>query len=241
MQLRTHVSLAAGALIAASSCATASVVFSDQDFESSAWSTQVFEINDGGGGGLTQPNGGNPGFFREHAVTLSNAPTGERSIARVVSMRDDAVYDPSVSGEVSSIRWSEDHTFISGDTFSGAGVQVGVALIQSGDLYFTPFSVPQNPDGWATHEQEFTAQDFVRFDPGNLLTGADETSMPDFSQTGEAFQIGLFRANATSPGGDARQFTYGADNWTVEIIPAPSSAALLAICGCGTTLLRRRQ
>ncbi|MFG0292801.1 MAG: hypothetical protein ACF8MJ_06555 [Phycisphaerales bacterium JB050] len=202
--------------------AGSSVVFSDGDFDPADWTTHIFSINSGDGNGSTHLNGGDPGAYREHEVSVANAPAGERSISRVVSFRNDAVYDPAISGEVESINWEEGHRFFSGPTFPGAEVVIGVAVLQDEELYLAEAYVQQNPPDWTNHSGTFIQQNFHRFDPTNRVTGLDFKAKPDFSDKGSPFQIGFFRANATSLGGNGSSRVYGIDNWAVEIV---------AVCG----------
>ena len=108
--------------------ANAQTVFTDGVFADADWTFHLFEVGAGGTVAYHQSlSGGNPGEFRVIRNTVP-ANSGE---ARVYGfyLREEATYNPSAQGEISSITYSEDSVQID-PICSSCRQNTGPALLQ---------------------------------------------------------------------------------------------------------------
>lgn len=184
------------------------VVFQDGTFPNASWTVLIEGINGGGTGSGTQTaSGGNPGAYRQTTNTTNSAVgTGFSNSVFVFHRLAGAVHDPSTSGPITSIDYSEASIRISG------GAQAcGLALRQGGVIYYGPLFVnPTTLNVWATTTQPgLTAANFDALAPG-LQT-------PNFTSLGGPIEFGFARANSTSTGGPGSTTVGGIDSWTVTL------------------------
>jgi hypothetical protein len=186
----------------------ATVVYQDGTFPDASWTTSVEGINGGGtGSGIQFASGGNPDAYRRTYNTTNSATgTGVSNTVLTFHRMSGAVYDPSTSGPIVSIDYSEASIRLSG------GVQAcAIALRQNGIVYYGPgFLNPTTFSVWATTTQTgLVATDFDAIAPG-LQT-------PNFTGSGGPIEFGFSRSNSTSTGGPGSTTIGGIDNWTVTL------------------------
>jgi hypothetical protein len=211
--------------------ASAAVVFSDGVFNDLDWSGQQFL--DGSFVVLQVGSGGNPNEYQR--IDLTNLDSGQSAI--VVNLKTGAVYDPSISGAISSIDFSFDLFFLGGSPGTSV-VGYRLALEQSGSFFYsgpgTSFvGVAQGPgnglpgSGWDSFSfSGLSANDFVR------LSG---TSQLDFSATGAPITFGYLAITGMSlPNVVDGSTTSGIDNWNVRVTPVPEPTTMLLL-GIGLT------
>lgn len=238
--LSPRVLAAAVATSAFTASAHAVVNFFDGVFNNSDWS--LVPISNFAGLGSTTSGfqvltGGNPNEYRRVrnnlVANLSNAAV------HGLHMNVTAFYTPSSQGAITSIVYSEDSiNFIPTAVVAGNGQGTGLAILQGGKYYqlrnptmvmpFSSFST-WGPNGTAGS----VATDYWEVDlSGNLLS----SSNPNFTITGGIMQFGFWRGNS---GNNSYNTECGIDNWSVQIIPAPGSAAMLGLGGL--LVIRRRR
>lgn len=189
--------------------AFAIVTFSDGTFNNTDWSLTELK-NDGLATANQIGSGGNPGTFRQ---TVNTIPDQNYTISVYgVSLRNNAIYNPSTQGAIISVDYSEDAA-----TAPTSGSQVsGPAILQGGQYFLrcTGILTPNSADGWQTQTSlGLLATDFCLMD----ATGTPNPTMhPNFSSSGGQMQLGFFRGNVIGPH-NAIQPTAGIDNWSVTI------------------------
>lgn len=229
MLARTAILVSSVGLLA--SAAAANVIISDGVFAPADWS--LISIDVGGNGSTTtvsqQLTGGNPNEYRR----VFNSVAGpSNSAIWGLHLYLPSSYDPATQGAVSSVCYSEDAILFAG---AGSGQASGMLIEQAGKYYVGPshataFAV------WTNISDPLLVQG--NFSEIDLSSGAlNGFSNPDFSAAGGTMQFGFFRANSTSGGAYTRDG--GIDNWSVCIVPAPGSVALLAGAGCLAARRRR--
>jgi hypothetical protein len=222
MHWRFSAAVATVALIAASTTAFAQAVsFSDNVFKPVDWTITNEVLNLGGSATGTQIGiGGTSGSYRQIVNTLNSAVGfGFSNTLYGFHAKAGATFDPSTSGPITSIDYSE-----SSLRPTGSGQQAcGLALMQGGTIYYgTAFLTPSTFDHWApTSQLGLTAANFDALAPG--------VQNPNFTVTGGPIQFGFFRANSTSVGGGGGNVTGGIDDWFMKIqynsaVPAHSTS-----------------
>jgi hypothetical protein len=183
-------------------------VFSDATFTNANWTVITEGLNLGGtGSGAQFASGGNPGAYRRATNTTASAlGQGFANTVYVFHKLTGATYDPSTTGPISSITYSEASMRITG------GVQAcGLAIRQGGVVYYgTLFLNPTTFNVWATTTQTgLVAASFDAAAPG--------VQNPDFTGSGGPIEFGFVRANSTSVGGAGGTTVGGIDNWSVTV------------------------
>lgn len=215
---RLHRNLLVGAMLALTCLPAAAAVVADATFANTDWTLTQFNAGNGGTVTGTQVlTGGNPGSFRNVTDALNAAPAGSETIVLSTNIYTPFTYNPSASGAIASLNYTEDAA-CTGGCF-GNGQSTGPALLQGGNLYIlSSSSVITGPGaGWVTHPlSALTAADFglVSVTPTTISNPAQH---PDFSAGAAPIQFGYFRANGTSVNGPAYTLTAGIDNWQVTI------------------------
>lgn len=224
-------------------CATSAhaVTFFDGIFNNPDWSLTTITNAGGAGssvGAFQMPVGGNPTQYRLIRNNLQiSAPN---SLVLGVHMNNTAFYNPSISGAITSINYSEDSINLVNQGGNGQGS--GLAIVQGGNTYILRNPILVMPySGFSTWTANpaggLVASDLWRVDnAGNLFSGQN----PDFSASGGIMQFGFWRGNS-SGGISSGVFNSecGIDNWSVTIIPAPSAAMALALGGVFASRRRR--
>jgi hypothetical protein len=169
------------------------------------WSANVFQID--GTASHTegqQASGGNPGGYRRMSHTVGPpAGTSGASYIWVEHLYSGGSYDPSTSGEVCDVVYSEDQIDFSLPTQVMWGL-----IIEQGGQRFLARPTPQFNFAVWTPQGPYTlrASDFSPA-PG-----------PDFSASGGAMTFGYFRANSTSINPTSTNtIEHGIDNWRFDI------------------------
>ncbi len=188
-------------------CSATSI--SDGLFNASSWRATLLESTGGANHSVQQAlTGGNPDQYRFMTHNFSGA-------GNLVVFHEylDASYNPSLEGAINSITYSEDRIFFN-PPFSGAAIGAAAAIMQDGKVFFGPSST-YTSTSWTTLEQDsLTMLDFV----------ANDSTNPDFLETGSEIIFGYARSNST--GGFTGQTRHGIDNWLVTINPVPVPAAV---------------
>ncbi|MCK6482962.1 MAG: Ig-like domain-containing protein [Phycisphaerae bacterium] len=202
---RSALAFIACATVSAAPVAAADLVFSDGTLNPADWSTTVVTEGDGGTYEIVQEATGNPGTCFRTTIHVEAATTAYTGVY-VFSFRSGATYDPSASGAIQSVDYSEDfiHQFIT----NGCGQGAALAIRQGGTAYTSPVRCTLDPS-WTTYsESGLTESDFVD------LTGQLH---PDFSANGSVIEFGFFRGNSHGLGNGARTSIARIDNWSVTI------------------------
>lgn len=239
---RTTLGLAVSALLSVAGSAVAAPVFFDGIFNNSDWTLNTI-TNAGGAGSFVNafqmPVGGNPNQYR---IIRNNLQiNGVNSAVVGVHMNVLYSYNPSSSGAITAINYSEDSiNFLNqGGNGQGSGlaiIQGGVTYIQRNPILIMPFS---GFSTWTANPAPgLVASDLWEItNTGTLISGNN----PDFSASGGPMQFGFWRGNSSGTLTSGQFNTEaGIDNWRVEIIPAPGAAGVLALAGLGAARRRRR-
>lgn len=200
--------------------------YSDGTFNDSDWTryaevttgTPVYEET-----AVQSLTGGNPDAYRYMTHTWGN---GTRVVISHFNLN--AVYDPSVSGEIGYIEYSADVIGLGGSS----GVFGDSFMIEQDDRTFMAAitAVPITTGGWLDKDYSgLTAENFRAVDGG---------LGPDFSTSGSAITFGYARSNTLL--GSVHTVEHGIDNWSVTIHDAPEPG-MLALLGLGITLIGYRQ
>ncbi|TMH03962.1 MAG: hypothetical protein E6H67_11780 [Betaproteobacteria bacterium] len=237
--------ISAIATIAALSSPTAAQTVSDNTFLDTNWALYLFWAGNFTAGSLGSTTatqvavGGNPGAFRNVTNVLDAAPPGLQTIVVSMSIYRLFVYDPGVSGAITSINYSEDAACTAG--CFGQGQSTGPALLQGANIYILSSSTVVTGPAltWANHTLTgLTAADFGLVRVMSNGTLFDNTNHPNFS-AGAPIVFGFFRANGTGVSGPGYTLSAGIDNWRVTIAAAglPVAAALPTLGGWALALL----
>jgi hypothetical protein len=243
MNTRTNRILARAALTlvfaAVVGSAQASTMFFDGVFNNSDWSLTVVTNATGIGStaqGFQVPTGGNPNEYREirHQLIVTGPPYNGAVFS--FHLNNNAFYTPSTQGAISYIDYSEDD--INFVDQPGDGQSAGLLILQNGNYYRQ-----QNPllvmpysgySSWTTNPAPgLLAADFAEVTLAGVVI---PSSNPDFSATGSIMQLGFHRGNS---GNSGYETDCGIDNWSVNIVPEPASACLLAVGGLLAVARRR--
>lgn len=206
----------------------ANTTFSDGTFKDPDWTSYtMFDTTPGSAAVATYSQmltGGAPDEYR--SVTHTWEITGPGVSIGFGNLRNGAGWNPSTQGAISSINYT-----FSAATFSAPYVNAiayGIAIRQGG-VWYTGGGVGVLADGqWHDFAGTLTQSSFV---------DATGTFNPDFSAGGAALEFGFYTGNGGSGISFIDTATGGVDNWSVEIVPAPGVATLLA----GTLGLARRR
>jgi hypothetical protein len=197
------------------------IAFFDGEFDQTNWTIVTQTIVNGGTVVAAQVGaGGNPDAFREIQNTVNG---GNGSAIYGIHMNTAATYDPSVSGAVATVDYSEDSILFVG---AGDGQATSPAILQAGDYFFLQWDL-----FLYANQSVWTPQSLTELTPIDFRTLLDASSHPDFSTDGAQITFGFVRANSTRDFGYSNQA--GIDNWSVslhtETIPIPSPIGLVAL------------
>lgn len=161
---------------------------------------------------------GNPGSFR----SVTHDFGGGRLI--VGHLNIGGIYTPSIQGPITSVSFSYELR-----TSEGVQGMFAYGLVYQAGTYFSAPSFSFADVTWSSvSESGLTFLD---------LTSLDGSSHPDFSEFGAPIQFGFFTDSSQLFLGGHSEI--GIDNWTITVVPEPSTYALL-LCGLlGLTSLRK--
>lgn len=144
---------------------------------------------------------GNPAPYAHVVIKPNVLPGGGQTIACL--LKDDAVYDPAVSGAIGWIEHREDaKCFVQ----SPQCMSTGACLVQDGNFYFARAGFVPEMD-WTPKTLLAGPADFSK------LSGAGPSN-PDFSAGAPPLQFGFHRAKSGGSGEDT-----GLDNWQLTLHP----------------------
>lgn len=232
----TAIALSTGLCLAASTAQA--VTFFDGIFNNSDWSLTTISNAAGAGStasGLQFLTGGNPNEYRRirHQLVVGSQPNGG---VFSFHMKNTAFYTPSSQGAISYIDYSEDSINFVNQVGNGQGS--GLAIYQNGRFYRQQNPILVMPyagySSWTANPSlGLLAADFAEVTlAGLVLTGNN----PDFSAAGTIMQLGFVRSNS---GNGSYNTDCGIDNWHVNVVPAPASAAMLGLGGLMAARRRR--
>jgi hypothetical protein len=222
MSMRASFAACVVAIAALSGVASADVIFSDSVFPNANW-PMVQLTGTGSSSGVQILSGGNPNEARQITTTVSpgipSSIFGFHQYGNTMA----TTYTPSTQGAISSIIATFDYLAVSGQQ------GLAFALKQSTFTYYAHAVTASNITGYLTDAATLTAADFTRVDgvAGN----------PNFTSTGASMRFGIMSFNSTGPDGNGFTTIANVDNWSVDVVPAPGS---LAILGLAAALRRRR-
>lgn len=224
-------------------------------FSDSAFNTADYTLASYAGGGVTtsvgQTSAGNPGTALEADYAAAGAnPAG----VLFTALNTTFVYDPSVSGAITSVSASLDRylaPFIDGQLSNVGSYSLRVLAEQDGALYqsifiFGPFNAPGGV--WQTLSRSgILATDFKLFDPANFGAAGSTTGL-DYGGSAITFGFAMRASGAVDSNGAPVSIpTSGvlrADNFRIDVaaVPEPASWALM-LSGFGLlgAALRRRR
>ena len=239
---RFLLSVAVVALAGVVGSAQASTSFFDGVFNNSDWSLTVLTNATGTGStaqGFQVTTGGNLNEYREirHQLVVTGPPYNGAVFS--FHLKNNAFYTPSTQGAISYIDYSEDSiNFVPDTIVPGNGQASGLLILQNGKYYRQNNPLLVMPySGYSTWTANpapgLLAADFAEVSLAGIVNAG---SNPDFSATGSIMQLGFHRGNSGNGGYDT---DCGIDNWSVNIVPEPASAGLLALGGL-LALSRRR-
>ncbi|MGD0768917.1 MAG: hypothetical protein ABSB42_12100 [Tepidisphaeraceae bacterium] len=205
-----------GVLLSIRGPAPASVTFSDGTFLNANWSaTKVIDTTDGQAATFSAgqvASGGNPGAYRQTTLNwyYDGVYAGFSQGIWVAELDDNAIYNPSVSGAISSLSFSMDGLLVG--TNNEAGVGESLLAFQNGTYYLGPSSYfPMSPGAWVTDASSGLGS--------GAFTALSGSSHPDFSGVGGPIEFGYVAATDGAAGGALQCYnTVGTDNWSVTVI-----------------------
>jgi len=210
------------------------VVFSDSIYADADWTiVNQFGLISAG----QQPTGGNPGSYRQVALSVG------QNIPFVGQLNRNFVYNPSVSGEITGITYKIDL-----ETTNAEGATYLALLSQNGNLYIeTMHTGNASPNTWLTENIVLNLADFALLrtnSQGNVII--DSNSRPDFSVSGSPITFGY---EVTAGGAGFFTSITGIDNdpiiltVTPSAVPEPTTVvlSLTALVFMGIMYLRRRR
>ena len=210
------------------------VVFSDSIYADADWTiVNQFGLISAG----QQPTGGNPGSYRQVALSVG------QNIPFVGQLNRNFVYNPSVSGEITGITYKIDL-----ETTNAEGATYLALLSQNGNLYIETMNTGNaSPNTWLTENILLNLADFALLrtnSQGNVII--DSNSRPDFSVSGSPITFGY---EVTAGGAGFFTSITGIDNdpiiltVTPSAVPEPTTVvlSLTALVFMGIMYLRRRR
>ncbi len=231
--------VAATAILTLLPCRAGAAVFSDGTFNDADWTTTVLTFGAGGGSSTAQvASGGNTGAYRQTGMSVNTVgEDGNWAGVCVISLRDDAVYDPAAQGAVASVKITIDLMADTEELPSGVADGVSLAMEQSGIIYVA-YHMAIPTEEWVTNgpvEDEY-ADVFWPW-PGN----GDQVDMhPDFSASGAPITFGYYWTLTNLSQEHGGNVTTGIDNWIVEVTPVPEPVTLSLLAFGGLALLKGR-
>ncbi|MBC8239070.1 MAG: PEP-CTERM sorting domain-containing protein [Alphaproteobacteria bacterium] len=224
-------------------------VISDTDFLAGNWTAQDLFANNGAAGTAVQMiAGGNPDAYRFMTHTMPG-PVSLMVPATNLWIYHEfqgASYDPSVSGAIASVNYSEDQRQFN-PPFAGAAIGARAAIEQAGVVYVSSTHINYNHVGsWQTAVLPgLAAADFIDFASFGFAGGDDMFDNPDFSPTGSVIRFGFVRANTTGTVGVLQVTEHGIDNWSYTTnaarVPEPATLTLFGLGLLGLGVVRRRK
>lgn len=212
----------------------ASVEFFDGDFNLADWQSTRYYWGNGGSITLSQvASGGNPGKFLEidHYVQPAGA---DPSVVYGLHIPNGAAYTPSVQGEITAVDFSVNYKNLQ---TTAAGIGFALALRQDGNIYQVFQSLSGTIPGWQGDAGfGLQASSFGLMTPISYSFIVDFAHNPDFSASGSPIEFGLATWRA-SPSTMVIE-NVGFDNWSVTVVPEPTTFVMLAL---GGLLVKRRR
>jgi len=236
---RSFVFLAA-ALLGATGTATAAIVFSDDTMSTALFSSNPTYVTSG----VTVSSSTVGGVLQ----TDTGSMTGQTSYGFVAGhLYSSFVYDPVVSGAVTSIDFSLDRgaaSYFNANNAGVAGITLRVLIEQNGHLYqyvgpLLAYSV--SPDLSPYSVTGLLATDFGEWSTATNVV--DLGSNPDFAAGPMEFGFATRVGPTTNTVSDTVELVTFADNFRLEVnqVPEPATVWLILTALGALGLTRRRQ
>lgn len=195
----------------------AAQAISDSTFTDANWTLTQFP--GGGGGSVVAGQASSGGNFYRTVADQVNAS----GLILSTHIYNPFTYDPSVSGSIGAVSYSEDVFCVAG--CFGQGQSTGPALTQGGVTYVFNGFLITGPSGTAhpITANGLTAANFARV-AVTATTFFDNSQHPDFSAAGAPIQFGFLRANSAGAGG-GYTLTAASDNFQLNITPGTAAVA----------------
>ena len=213
------------------STAAADVTFNDTGFNDANWQLMLIRghvpaggqfVSDPSAGSVSvsqEARGGVLGAYRGVNIFVNDAVGPIQNFVYSFHRPLGAVYNPSISGPIGCITYSEFSRTVSSSEPGGCHCQIGsLALLQTGTVFVTTpgFPTPTAPSGWSPRQQILQKESDFCAMPG-YLNGT--CVHPDFSATGAPIEFGFIRENSNASAGSAGFTTVGGiDNWQVNVL-----------------------
>ena len=208
----------------------AAVTFSDSTFPNADWTAvKILDTTATQNATISisqKSSGGNPGFYQQDVLHWTSSG-GTSEGLRGGSLFDSSVYNPSVSGMITSISYSFDRIFISAQG-STPGVFFALLLFQNNSYYLAgnAESDISNTNWTATSGSSLLSSNFSK------VAGAGP-STPDFSTTAAPLTFGYEEGTAVGSAAITVTITTGVDNFDVTVnnvpVPEPGTWAIGAL------------
>ena len=170
---------------------------------------------------------GNPAPFRETTQNFGN--NNANGSIWVAHLDSNFIWDPGTQGAIAALNFSFDGKSFSNGVSGGIGY--GLVAFQNNTYYLADFTAVSQSQ-WTNHmAMDLTAGDF--FLPGF------GTGTPNFSAGGTPIEFGYFTENGITTNTDTT--VSGIDNYSLEVVPEPSTWAVAALSLAAIIALRFRR
>jgi hypothetical protein len=155
-------------------------------------------------------NGGNPGAYASTTLHYYISSENRSQGIIVAQLCNEAVYNPTVQGAISTIDYSYDGRLVDQNWFTGVFV---APILMQDSIYYTSNAWVSQPSSWSRQEAfGLVAASFTNWLGNN----------PDFSSTGSTIHFGYLVSSAGIYQPTASvNVTAGVDNWSVTITSVP--------------------
>ena len=212
---------------------TTCVEFKDESFANADWTLTSFTAGTGGTTtGVSSTTNGCPADDRDVTITVNPSSSVAASVWGI-HIKTSATYNPSISGAIPSLNYSEMTKNLG--IVTGDGQATGPAVHQGSSFYILdPLMITGTSLACTTISYPpLTSTNFCLLSgaPGQATVNC--TQHPDFSCNGGPISFGFVRANSTKPNSGGYTTIHTIDNWDIQFCrqtcptqtPTPSRTA----------------